>query len=132
MSGQRIVPFLTLPGTAEAAMHFYVSIFPNSSVTSLTKIDEDERGEGGRVVNVQFVLNGQDFMAMDMEEDFMPDMTWATSLYVDCEDEASFDNYFDSLSADGVVMMGPEAVGELRAVAWVTDQFGVTWQLVWK
>lgn len=117
MSGQRIVPFLTLPGTAEAAMHFYVSIFPNSSVTSLTKIDEDERGEGGRVVNVQFVLNGQDFMAMDMEEDFMPDMTWATSLYVDCEDEASFDNYFDSLSADGVVMMGPEAVGELRAVA---------------
>ena len=121
MSGQRIVPFLTLPGTAEEAMHFYVSIFPNSSVTSLTKIDEDERGEGGRVVNAQFVLNGQDFMAMDMEEDFMPDMTWATSLYVDCEDEASFDNYFDSLSADGVVMMGPEAVGELRAVAWVTD-----------
>ena len=59
-------------------------------------------------------------------------MTWAVSLYVDCEDEASFDNYFDSLSADGVVMMGPEAVGELRAVAWVTDQFGVTWQLVWK
>ena len=132
MSGQRIVPFLTLPGTAEEAMHFYVSIFPNSSVTSLTKIDEDERGEGGRVVNAQFVLNGQDFMAMDMEEDFMPDMTWATSLYVDCEDEASFDNYFDSLSADGVVMMGPEAVGELRAVALVTDQFGVTWQLVCK
>lgn len=132
MSGQRIVPFLTFPGTAEKAMNFYISIFPNSSVTSLTKIDEDERGEGGRVVNEQFVLNGQDFMAMDMEEDFMPDMTWATSLYVDCEDEASFDNYFDSLSADGVVMMGPEAVGELRAVAWVTDQFDVTWQLVWK
>ena len=132
MSGQRHVPFLTLPGTAEAALHFYVSIFPNSSATSLTKIDEDERGEGGRVVNVQFVLNGQDFMAMDMEEEFMPDMTWATSLYVDCEDEASSDNYFDSLSADGVVMMGPEAVGELRAVSLVTDQFGVTWQLVWK
>ncbi|WP_319469551.1 VOC family protein [uncultured Trichococcus sp.] len=132
MSGQRIVPFLTFPGTAEKAMNFYISIFPNSSVTSLTKIDEDERGEGGRVVNEQFVLNGQDFMAMDMEEDFMPDMTWAVSLYVACEDEASFDNYFDSLSADGVVMMGPEAVGELRAVAWVTDQFDVTWQLVWK
>ena len=84
-------------------------------MNSLTKIDEYEHGEGGRVINEQFVLNGQEVMAMDMEEDFLPDMTWAVSLYVDCEDEASFDNYFDSLSADGVVMMGPEAVGELRA-----------------
>lgn len=74
-------------------------------------------GKALAAINEQFVLNGQDFMAMDMEEDFLPDMTWAVSLYVDCEDEASFDNYFDSLSADGVVMMGPEAVGELRAVA---------------
>ena len=71
-------------------MHFYVSIFPNSSVTSLTKIYEDEHGEGGRVINEQFVLNGQDFMAMDMEEDFLPDMTWAVSLYVDCEASAGW------------------------------------------
>lgn len=132
MSEQRIVTFLTFPETAEEAMNFYVSIFPNSSITSLTKIDEDERGEGGRVINGQFVLDGQHFMAMDMEKEFLPDFSWATSLYVACEDEPTFDNYFDSLSADGTVMMGPEPVGELRSVSWVTDQYGVTWQLVWK
>ena len=132
MSEQRIVTFLTFPETAEEAMNFYVSIFPNSSITSLTKIDEDERGEGGRVINGQFVLDGQHFMAMDMEKEFLPDFSWATSLYVECEDEPAFDNYFDSLSAEGTVMMGPEPVGELRSVSWVTDQYGVTWQLVWK
>lgn len=132
MSGQRIITFLTFPEAAEEAMNFYVSIFPNSSITSLTKVDEDERGGGGRVVNEQFVLDGQLFMAMDMEKEFLPKFSWATSLYVNCEDETVFDNYFDSLSAEGTVMMGPEAVGELRAVSWVTDQFGVTWQLVWK
>ena len=132
MSEQRIVTFLTFPETAEEAMNFYVSIFPNSSITSLTKIDEDERGEGGRVINGQFVLDGQHFMAMDMEKEFLPDFSWATSLYVECEDEPTFDNYFDSLSAEGTVMMGPEPVGELRSVSWVTDQYGVTWQLVWK
>ena len=43
-----------------------------------------------------------------------------------------FDFLFNELSAEGTVIMGPEPVMQLRLVSWLTDKFGVTWQLVWE
>jgi predicted 3-demethylubiquinone-9 3-methyltransferase (glyoxalase superfamily) len=72
-------------------------------------------------------------MFLDMgSEHPAPDFTWASSIYAECSDEAEFDAVFNALSQDGFVMMGPEAVGEIRKCAWVTDKFGVTWQPVWR
>jgi len=84
------------------------------------------------VLNGTFELLGQRYMAMDMAPGNAPDFAWSTSLLVMCEDEAEFDALFKGLSAGGNVMMGPEQVMDLRKVAWVTDKFGVTWQLVWQ
>ncbi|MBC8922950.1 VOC family protein, partial [Escherichia coli] len=47
--------------------------------------------------------------------------------FADTEDE--FDTLFEKLAKEGTVMMGPEAVEALRKVAWVTDKYGITWQL---
>ena len=60
------------------------------------------------------------------------DFSWAISLQVDCLDEPEFDTLFTRLAEGGTVMMGPEPVLAFRKVAWVTDRFGVTWQLVWQ
>jgi len=57
----------------------------------------------------------------------------ATSLQTDCQDESEFDTLFARLAQDAkAVMIGPEPVLAFRKVAWVTDRFGVTWQLVWQ
>ncbi|MGX7417202.1 VOC family protein [Carnobacterium gallinarum] len=129
---QSIYTFLTFPGTAEAALHFYTSLFEDSEILTIGYFKEGQPGEVGKVMNAQFNIKGQAFMAMDMEKKFLTDFSWATSIFVRCEDEAEFDRLFAAFSKGGSVMMGPEPVNGLRKVAWVTDSYGVTWQLVWE
>lgn len=130
-SKQKISSFFTFCGTAEEAMNYYLTIFPDSQVLSIKHTNEE--GEGNKKVLVAvFELMGQPFMVMDMEEKYCPEHSWATSQYVDCDTEEEFQSLFSKLSDNGTVMMGPEPVLQLRLVAWVTDKFGVTWQLVWE
>lgn len=131
-TGQRITPFFTFKGEAEAAMNFYVSVFPDSAVLSITRIGKEDRGIEGKVLNGTFQLMGQPFMVMDIEPEYSTAFSWAVSMLIECASEAEFDSIFASLSAGGLVMMGPEPVLNLRKVAWVTDRYGVTWQLVWE
>lgn len=128
----RIVPFLTFGGQAEAAVNFYLSVFPESRVLALTHVTEGDPGIIGEVLNCTFELMGLRLMAMDMDGEQRPSFSWASSLLVECSDEALFDLLFARLSTGGQVLMGPESVLQLRKVAWVIDRFGVTWQLVWE
>ncbi|WP_238885365.1 VOC family protein [Clostridium sp. YIM B02551] len=127
-----IIPFLTFGGNADEAMNFYVSIFPDSKILELARVVENMKGEEGSVLHGSFQIKGQRFMAMDVDKSYHPDFTWATSLYIDCVDEVEFNSLFKSLSRGGKVLMGPEPVLALMSVAWVTDKFGLTWQLVLK
>jgi predicted 3-demethylubiquinone-9 3-methyltransferase (glyoxalase superfamily) len=43
-----------------------------------------------------------------------------------------FDHAFDNLTKDGKVLMGPEPYDNFRKVTWLTDKYGITWQLVCK
>ena len=131
-TGSRISPFITLCGTCEEAMRFYLGVFPGAKQLSLTLFPKDVRGEEGKVMTGELELMGQRILFMDMEEQYYPEQTWAISLFTDCESEQEFDALFAGLSAGGMVMMGPEPVNDLRKVAWVTDKFGVTWQLIWE
>lgn len=133
----KLIPFLTFSGRAEEAMDFYAKVFVDSERVSLTRIDDslDPEATGqepGKVLNGQLKIKGQLVMFMDLAPAFSTPFSWANSLYVACDDEAEFDQLFSGLSDDGSVMMGPEPVMNLRKVAWVTDRFNVTWQLVWE
>lgn len=127
-----IIPFLTFSENAEEAVIFYTSTFPNSKITNMTKIGKDDRGEEGKILNASFELKGNHFMAMDIGKADAPEFSWGISLFISCEDSDEFDMIFDKLSENGFVRMGPEPIYNLRKVAWVTDKFGVTWQLVWE
>lgn len=129
---QRVVPFFTFKGVAEIAMNYYVSFFPEGKVTSLTYFEEGQRGEVGKVMNGTFEAMDMTMMVMDMEEQYCPEFSWATTMLLKCRTEAEFDGLFTGLSAGGTVMMGPEEMLPLKKVAWVTDKFGVTWQMVWQ
>ena len=129
---QKILPFLSFRGNAEEAVNFYMSVFPEARIISLVHITDKANGEPGKVLNVLFEIMGQQFMAMDMNEQHSPEFSWAVSMYINCGSEEEFDTIFSRLAKDGLVMMGPEPVLEFRKVTWITDKYNVTWQLVWK
>lgn len=131
MQNITLAPFLTFAGQAEEAMNFYKGVFPDASSISLVCIEDPQLGTVGKVLNGQMTIKGQLLMFMDVPEGQAVPFNWSISLYVNCADEPEFDTIFEALSKDGTVMMGPEPVMNLRKVTWVTDRFGVTWQLVW-
>ena len=129
---QKLVPFISLCGDSEEAMNYYVSVFPDTKIRSIIHITDKSNGEPGKVLNGVLELMGQELIFMDMEEKNSPNLSWGISFYINCNSSEMFYSIFEKLSKTGEVMMGPEPVLEIRLVSWVTDKFGVTWQLVWE
>jgi predicted 3-demethylubiquinone-9 3-methyltransferase (glyoxalase superfamily) len=115
---KKITTFLTFAGRAEEAIEFYTSIFPDSTITSRSYYGDAGPGEKGSFMTGTFVLAGQEFMALNGG----PSFTFAQgiSLFVDCETQEEVDDLWERLSEGGD--QGP--------CGWVTDKFGVSWQIV--
>jgi len=115
---QRITPFLWFDGQAEEAANFYVSIFKNSRINSVSRYGEGGPGPKGSVMTVGFELDGQAFTALNGGP--MYRFTEAVSFVVHCETQAEVDHYWDKLTADG---------REVQC-GWLKDKFGLSWQVV--
>ncbi len=115
---QAITPFLWFDAQAEVAATYYVSVFYDSAITGISRYPENTPGPAGSVMTVQFMLKGQEFTALNGGPEF--DFTPAVSLYVHCKDQDEVDRYWDAL-LDG---------GRSQSCGWVTDRFGMTWQIV--
>ena len=131
---QRMTPFLSFNGNAQEAMRFYETIFPNAKIDKLVFFEEDTPvGLKGKVFDGRMTILGGELFFLDMPPEYpAPAFTWAATLLLNCEDEKEFDHIFAGLAKEGSVLMGPEPVGNLRKGAWVTDRFGLTWQIVWE
>jgi predicted 3-demethylubiquinone-9 3-methyltransferase (glyoxalase superfamily) len=128
---QRIVPFLTFHGNAEEALNYYAANLPGTKIETLTRFEEGQRGDTGKVMAGILSLFGQHIQFMDMEQAYdCPPFTWSTSFLVMCNDASEFDSLFDALAQGGTVMMKEDDFLQFRKVAWVTDKFGITWQPV--
>lgn len=113
----RITPFLWFDGQAEAAANHYLSIFPNSRITSVLRWGEAGPGPKGSVLTVAFSLDGNDFVALNGGPQFK--FTEAISLMVPCKNQEEVDEYWEKLSAGG-------SKGQC---GWLKDKFGVSWQV---
>lgn len=117
----RIEPCLWFDGEAEDAAKYYVSIFPNSSIDLVThygKAGNDIHGQPeGRVMTVQFRLDGQPFLGLNGGPQFK--FTEAVSFTVRCETQEEIDYYWEKLSAGG--KPGP--------CGWLKDRYGLSWQV---
>lgn len=100
----------------EEAAKFYVDVFPDSSITGVTPYVGGERD--GQTMTVDFVLNGQKFVALNGGPQFSFDE--AISFQIPCADQAEVDRYWSTLS-DG---------GEEGPCGWLKDRFGLSWQVV--
>jgi len=115
---QKITPFLWFDGRAEEARDFYISIFKNSQVLKTARYGDLGPGPKGTVMTTSFVLNGQEFVALNGGPKFQ--FTPALSLVVNCDSQAEIDEYWAKLSAGGATSQ----------CGWLTDKFGVSWQIV--
>lgn len=115
---QKITTFLTFNDQAEEATNFYTSIFPDSRIVSTTRYGEAGPGPKGSLMSATFELAGQEFMALNGGPSFA--FAQGISLFVDCETQAEVDRYWEKLSEGG----------EEGPCGWLTDQFGVSWQVI--
>jgi predicted 3-demethylubiquinone-9 3-methyltransferase (glyoxalase superfamily) len=122
---QKIVPCFMFTGDqhkkAEEAINFYTSIFSDSRIIQLERYGK-EVGPEGAVVHCKFILNGQEFVAMDSHENMGMNFNPAISMVVNCETQDEIDFYWEKLTEDG--FEGAQQCG------WLQDKFGVSWQIV--
>jgi predicted 3-demethylubiquinone-9 3-methyltransferase (glyoxalase superfamily) len=115
---QKITPFLWFNAQAEEAMNFYVSVFKNSKVLSVTRYGKAGPGAEGTVMSATFELEGQEFFALNGGPQFT--FSPAISLFVNCETQQEVDELWEKLSAGG----------QKNRCGWLTDKFGLSWQII--
>jgi predicted 3-demethylubiquinone-9 3-methyltransferase (glyoxalase superfamily) len=115
---QKIHTFLWFDGNAEEAMNFYVSIFKNSKVNDVWHVGKGAPLPEGKVLTCSFTLEGQQFTALNGGPEYH--FTPAVSLFVTCDTQEEIDALWDKLLSGG---------GKPMACGWLTDKFGVTWQI---
>ena len=116
-------------GSAEEAMNFYVSLFENSEVTSIERYGAGEPGAEGSVKRADFIIGGHHLICIDSPAKHDFTFTPAISVYVECESEAAINDAFDQLSAGGRIYMPLDNYGFSTKFGWISDRFGVSWQL---
>lgn len=116
-------------GKAEEAMNLYTTVFENSEIISIARYGENEAGAEGTVLQAVFSINGQEFMCMDssVKHDFT--FTPSMSLYVTFETVKEVDLAFERLSQGGTILMPLAAYPFSKKFGWLTDPYGVSWQL---
>jgi predicted 3-demethylubiquinone-9 3-methyltransferase (glyoxalase superfamily) len=126
---QKITTFLMFDGQAEAAIAFYMSLFRNAAVTAIKRYGPGEAGREGSVVQATFTIGTQSFMCIDSPVRHNFDFTPAISLFVRCDSEAEIEELFARLSKGGHIMMPLDNYPFSAKYAWLSDRFGVSWQL---
>ena len=115
---QKITPFLWFDNRAEEAANFYVSIFKNSRIGTISRYGEGGPGPKGSVMTVAFQLDGQSFTALNGGPHFK--FTEAVSFVVNCDSQKEVDEFWEKLSVGG-------SEGQC---GWLKDKFGLSWQIV--
>lgn len=113
----KITPFLWFDTQAEEAAEFYVSVFPNSRITGISRMPPNGPSEPGKVMTVSFVLDGEAFTALNGGPQFKFDE--AISFVVHCKDQAEVDHYWERLSEGG----------KTNVCGWTRDRYGLNWQV---
>ena len=121
---QRITPCLWFDNQAEEAAKFYVSVFKNSKITSVSRYgkagQEIHRRPPGSVMTVAFELDGQPLTALNGGPEFT--FNEAISLQINCETQEEVDYYWEKLSKGG----DPKA----QQCGWLKDRYGLSWQVI--
>ena len=123
MVNHPITPCLWFDGQAEEAAKFYISVFKNSKINTISHYGKEgfevHGQKEGTVMTVEFEINGQPFTGLNGGPIFK--FNEAVSFQVFCDTQQEIDDYWEKLTKDG---------GQEIACGWLKDKFGLSWQIV--
>lgn len=122
---QKITPLLmfvgSVAGRAEEAVEFYASVFSSAKVEHIVHYGKgEEPDKEGTLKYASFIVEGQEFGAMDSAREHKFNFNEAISFLVNCKDQEEVDYYWEKLSA----------VPESEICGWLKDKYGVSWQII--
>jgi len=123
---QKIVPNLWFDGNAKEAAEYYISVFPNSKINSISHypksteegLPDFQLNMAGKELTVEFNLGDEYFTAINAGPEFH--FTEAISFAINCKDQEEIDYYWGKLSS----------VPESEQCGWCKDRYGLSWQIV--
>lgn len=108
-------------GKAADAIHFYTGLFPDSTIQGIMNYSEGEGDRTDLIKHAQFNIKGFTAMAMDSSADHKFGFNDSISFVVECADQQEIDTYWEALTANG---------GHEVACGWLTDKYGISWQII--
>ena len=114
----RVSTCLWFNGLAKDAADVYTSLFPDSRILEVTYYPEGAPVPPGSVLTVRLSLEGTEYLFLNGGPQYT--LSPAVSLIAQCASQAEVDRLWDALCAGGT----PVQCG------WLTDRFGVSWQVV--
>ena len=128
---QNITPFFWFDDEAEEAARFYVSLFKSvfgrARLGNISRYGKESSAASGRpegsALVVEFELDGMHFNALNGGKpgNFDTRFTGAISFVINCKTQSEIDAIWNGLISDG---------GKPGQCGWLTDRFGVAWQVV--
>jgi predicted 3-demethylubiquinone-9 3-methyltransferase (glyoxalase superfamily) len=114
-----ITPCLWFNMNAQEALGYYLAIFKDSSIAQQLFYGEDAPALKGTLLMATIKLKGLKFALLNAPSPHL--FTPATSFVLQCETQDEVDYYWESFLKDG---------GKAMACSWLTDKYGVAWQIV--
>ncbi len=116
----KLSTFLWFDTEAEEAMNFYLSIFRNGQRRAVRTYPDTVGGTDDKqpLQTFEFELDGMPIIALNAGP--TDGFNERVSLLIETKDQAETDYFWNALIADG---------GEEKPCGWLTDKFGVYWQV---
>lgn len=114
----RFATHLWFDTQAEDAARFYVSLFDDAELGSVIRRTGAEPGPNDGVLTAAFRLGQQRYVGINGGPHYK--LTAAVSIMTTCETQAEIDRLWTALGAGGTY----------QRCGWLTDRFGLSWQIV--
>jgi predicted 3-demethylubiquinone-9 3-methyltransferase (glyoxalase superfamily) len=125
-----ILPFLMFQGgEGSQALDFYLSVFPDSRVDEMQRYGPGQAGPEGTIHRARFTIGGQSVLCSDSFVKHAFSFTPSFSFWIECESETELRGLSQRLAEGGGELMPVGDYGFSTLFAWVSDRFGVSWQL---
>jgi predicted 3-demethylubiquinone-9 3-methyltransferase (glyoxalase superfamily) len=133
---QKVVPNLWFDHNALEAANFYISVFADSKINSISyypKTEEEgladfQKDFAGKVLSIDFELSGFRFTAINADATFKPNPS-ISCLYASYS-KKEIDELWKKLSENGKTLMELNEYPFSKYYGWVQDKYGFSWQLI--